>query len=177
MSFCPKIPKLGVLKFSKLGHSKLWKPLTSCADLQLKWGLKQSCNPRWELSNDMWHTTCTHVIQGDSWFLMVCHNLCFKSSNESCKPILNIYISRAFQWYKELFNLMNSDPWNLFLKIWNSIRTLTPKMGIHLGAPTLGVCGFIPSHFFTLLGVQMWLLGYTCEPHLSMPLLWSRTQG
>jgi hypothetical protein len=35
------------------------------------------------------------------------HNLCFKYSNGSCKPILNIYVSRNFQWYKELFNPMS----------------------------------------------------------------------
>jgi len=48
---------------------------------------------------------------------------------------------KNFQWYKELFNPMSFDPWNTFLKIWNSIGILTPKVGVHLG-----VCGFIPSH-------------------------------
>jgi hypothetical protein len=28
------------------------------------------------------------------------HNLCFKYSNETCEPILDSYISRAFKWYK-----------------------------------------------------------------------------
>jgi hypothetical protein len=41
------------------------------------------------------------------------HNLCFKYSNGSCEPILNIYISRIFQWYKELFNPMSFDPLKL----------------------------------------------------------------
>jgi hypothetical protein len=36
MSFCPGTIKLGVLKFSKLGLSKLWKPITFCEDLQLR---------------------------------------------------------------------------------------------------------------------------------------------
>jgi len=53
----------------------------------------------------MWHGTYTYVIQGDSWLLMVesqinilnpnpsfGHNLCFKYSNGSCEPILNIYV-------------------------------------------------------------------------------------
>ncbi len=61
------------------------------------------------------------------------HNLCLKYPNGSCEPILDIHISRAFQWYKELFNPMNFDPWNCHLKIWKSIGTLTPKVGVNLG--------------------------------------------
>jgi hypothetical protein len=40
---------------------------------------------------------------------------------------------------------MSFDPLNHFLKIQKSVRTPTPKVGIHLG-----VCGLIPSHSFTL---------------------------
>jgi len=54
---------------------------------------------------------------------------------------LDIYVLKYFQWYKELFNAMSFDLWNTFLKIWNSIGILLPKVGVHLG-----VCGFIPSH-------------------------------
>ncbi len=75
------------------------------------------------------------------------HNLCFRYSNGSCKPILNIYVLIAFQWYKELFNPMSLNPWNSFLKIWKSIGTLISKVGIHLG-----MWGFIPSHSPTLPG-------------------------
>jgi hypothetical protein len=32
-------------------------------------------------------------------------------------------------------------------------------------------------HALTLLGVQIWFLGCTSSPHLSMPLPWSQTQG
>jgi hypothetical protein len=70
------------------------------------------------------------------------HNLCFKCPNVSCETILNISVSRAFQWYKELFNPMSFDPYNGLLKIQESIETPTPKVGAHLG-----VRGFIPSHF------------------------------
>jgi hypothetical protein len=100
------ISKLGV---SKLGLPQLWKPTTFCADLQLRWGLKQSYNLRWNIFNDMWHATYMQINQGDSWLLMVGsqintlipnlffgHMLCFKYSNESHEPILNIYISRTF---------------------------------------------------------------------------------
>jgi hypothetical protein len=42
ISFCPKTSKLGISKFSKLGLSKLWKHITLCAKLRLRWGPKQS---------------------------------------------------------------------------------------------------------------------------------------
>jgi hypothetical protein len=131
------------------------------------WNLKQSCSPRWELSNGMWHATCTQGNRGNSWLLMVKsqidnltsglslgHNLCFKYSNGSCELILDIYVPRAFQWYKGLFNPMSFDPWNHPLKIWKSIGTPTPKAGAHLG-----VWG---SFFHTLLHFwkhEIWLLG------------------
>ncbi len=68
------------------------------------------------------------------------HNLCFKCPNGSCKPILDIYVTRDFQWYKEILNPMDFDPCNCFLKIWESIETPTPKVGVHLGT-----WRFIPS--------------------------------
>jgi hypothetical protein len=107
----------------------------------------------------MRHATCMQGNQGDSWHLVVesqihnstpdpsfGHNLCFKYPNGSCKPIVDIYVPRAFQWYKEIFNPMCFDPCNCSLKIWESIKTPTPKVGVHLG-----VWGFILSHYPTLL--------------------------
>jgi hypothetical protein len=38
------------------------------------------------------------------------HNFCYKYSNGSCEPILDIHLSKAFQWYKNFFNPMNFDP-------------------------------------------------------------------
>jgi len=91
MSFCLGIPNLGVSKFSKLGLLWLWKPITYCANLRLKWGLKQSYNSYRKLSKSMWHTTWTLINYGDYWLLVVGnqignltpdlsfgHNLCFK---------------------------------------------------------------------------------------------------
>jgi hypothetical protein len=75
------------------------------------------------------------------------YNLCFKYPNGSCELIINIYVSRSFQWYKEIFNPMNFNPWNCPLKIQESIGTLTFKVRAHLQ-----LCGFIPSHFLTLPG-------------------------
>jgi hypothetical protein len=103
ISFCPKTPKLGVPKFLKLGFSLLWRPITSCTNLRLRWGFKQSSNTRWDLSNDVCHVTYTQANQGDSWLLVVGsqignlipifsfgYNLCFKYSNGSCEHILDI---------------------------------------------------------------------------------------
>jgi hypothetical protein len=158
MSFCPRTLKLGAPKILKLGFSRLWRPLILFADLRLRWGLKHSCSLCWELSNNMWCAICTQVNWRDSPLLAIDnqidnltsgpsfdHKLCFKYPNGSCKPILNICASRAFQWYKELFNPMNFDSCNCFLKIWESIGTPTPKVKAHLG-----VWGFIPSHSLTL---------------------------
>jgi hypothetical protein len=110
----------------------------------------------------MRHPSWTQVNQGDSQLLTIenqigtlisdlsfGHNLCFKYSNESCKPILDIYVSRYFEWYKDLFNPMSFDLWNCSMKGWNSIKTPTPKVRAHLR-----VCGFIPSHSPTLPGAS-----------------------
>jgi len=77
----------------------------------------------------MWHTTWTHVIQGDFWLLVVGsqidtltpslsfdHNLCYKYSNGSCKPISDMYVSRAFQKYKNIFNPMSLTPKSVIWK-------------------------------------------------------------
>jgi hypothetical protein len=144
-------------KFPQMGLSWLWGPITLCADLRLKWSLKQSCSLCRELFTDMSHATYPQGNQGDSWLLVVGsqianltpdssfgHNLWMKCPNGSCKPILNICVLRAFQWYKELLNPMGFDPYNHFLKIRESIETPIPKVGAHLG-----VWGFIPSLSYT----------------------------
>jgi len=151
---------MGVSKFSKLRLPWLWGPITLCADLWLRWGLKKSCIPRWYLSNGMSHATCTQGNWVNSWLLMVRsqtvnlipdfflgHNLCFRYPNGWCEPILDIYVSIFFQWYEELFNPMGFDPCNLSLKIPESIKTSTPQVGVHLG-----VWGLILSRSPTLSG-------------------------
>jgi hypothetical protein len=102
MAFCLGT-HLGVPKFPKLGFPRLWGPIPLCADLQLRWSFKKSCNPCGELSNGMWHTTYTQGNRVDSWLLVVGsqivnltpglsfgHNLCFKCPNGSYEPILDI---------------------------------------------------------------------------------------
>ncbi len=92
------------------------------------------------------------------------HNLCFRCPNEQCELILDIYVPRALQWYKEHHKPLSFDPWNRFLKFWESTGTPSPKVGV-----ALGVWGFTPSHFLTLPGVcdviPMLPLGpHSCNP-------------
>jgi len=75
------------------------------------------------------------------------HNLCFKCPNGWCEPILDIYVTRAFQWYKKLLKALSFDPCNRLLKIRESTWTPSPKVGV-----VLGVWRFIPSHTFALPG-------------------------
>jgi hypothetical protein len=119
------------------------------------------CKPPIDMKSEAkWHATYTQGNRVDSRLLMVenqianltpgpsfDHNLCFKCPNGLCKPISDIYIPRAFQWYKERFNPMSFDPYNYFLKIQESTGTSTPKVGV-----PLGVWRFIPSHSFALPG-------------------------
>jgi len=139
----------GSLEIPQLGFSQLWGSITLHADLWLKWGLKKRCSPRRYLSNGMLHATWKWGNMGDSRLLVVGsqivnltldlsfgHNLCLKCPNGSCKG-LDIYVSRDFQWYKEIFNPLKFDPYNRSLKIWESTGIIIPKVE----AP-LGVWGF-----------------------------------
>jgi hypothetical protein len=88
------------------------------------------------------------------------HNLCFRCPNEHCEPILDIYVLRAFQWYKERQRPLSFDPSNCSLKSRESTGTPSPKVGV-----ALGVWGFTPSHFPTLPGVCDVTLGLPLGPH------------
>jgi hypothetical protein len=150
-------------KFSKLGLLRLFGLIIFCADLWLKWGLKQSCSPCWKLSNNV--TRHLHprksglflTFNGQKsncqfdYSLSFGHNLCFEYLNGSCKPILDIYVSISFQWYKKLLNPMGFDPCNCPLKVWEFIGTPIPKMGVHLG-----VRRFIPHTLLHSWEHEMW---------------------
>jgi len=71
VSFCPETLNLGIPNFLKLGLLLLWKPITSCIDLWLRWGPKKIFSPHWELSNDMWHVPVIQLIHEDFWLLVV----------------------------------------------------------------------------------------------------------
>jgi hypothetical protein len=95
----------------------------------------------------MLHVGCTPGNQVDSWLLMVGsqitnltpdrsfgHNLCFKCPNEQCEPILDIYTSIYFQWYKYLFKAMGFDPCDCTLKIRESFWDSNLQHGSSLGS-------------------------------------------
>jgi len=54
----------GVPKLPRFGLPGIWAFITSRSDLRLGWGLKQTCNSPWELSNGVLHYTCTHTRIG-----------------------------------------------------------------------------------------------------------------
>ncbi len=60
---------------------------------------------------------------------------------------------------------MSFDACNRLLKIWESIKTPTPKVGVHLG-----VEGFIPSHFPTFPKAWNFPLGFHSWPALLLAL-------
>ncbi len=161
-----------VPKFTQLGLSRFWGPITLCADIRLRWSLKKSCSPRWDLFNGLSHTTCMQVNLGDSRLLVVGsqivnltpslffgYNLWIKCSNRSCELILDIYVPKDFQWYKEVFNPMGFDLFNCFLKIQKSIGTPTPKMGVHLGVWRFILSRFLapPGAWNVIPGLRTWL--------------------
>ncbi len=131
--FFPRLPNES-FKIPRVGTPATLGPITLCVDLWLRWDLKESCSPHRELSSDMSHATCTRGNQVNSQLLMLRHqianltpdlfgghNLCFRCSNRSCEPMLDIYVSIAFQWYKFFFELNGFDPWNCPLKVRESI--------------------------------------------------------
>jgi hypothetical protein len=148
----------GLPKSRQLGLLGLWSPIILRADLRSWRNLKQSCSSCRELSNDMWRVVCNQVNRVDSWLFVVGsqigsstpglsfgHNLCFRCPNEQCEPILDIYVPRAFHWYKERHKTLSFDPSNSSLKFWESTRTPSPKVGV-----ALGVWVFTPSHSLAL---------------------------
>jgi hypothetical protein len=166
-----------VPKFSKLGLLRFRGPITLCVNLRSGRCWKKSYSLHRKLSNSMSHATYTQGNRVDSRLLVVAsqttnltpilsfgHNLCFRCPNGSCEPILNIYVSLVFQWYKKIFDAMGFDPCNYSMKIWESIGTPTPKMGAQLG---LWVSIVTFSH----------ILGLPLGPRPCKPLPWSRAQG
>jgi hypothetical protein len=174
-----------VPKSRQRGLSQLWSPITLWADLGSKCGQKQSCSPRRELFNGMWHVVCSQVNRVDSRLLVVgsqtanltpglsfAHNLCFRCSNEPCETILGIYASIALQWYKELFKARSFDPCNRALKIWESFRDSNSQHGSSLGS--------VRAHsltLFALSGVCDVTSGFLLARTLATPLPWWRAQS
>jgi hypothetical protein len=102
---------MGVPKFQQLGLPWLWRPITLHANLQLRWSLKQSCNPCWGLSNGMLHATCTWGNQGDPRLLVVGsqianvifgpsfgHNLSFKCFSSTFQELSDDIRNSLIHW-------------------------------------------------------------------------------
>jgi hypothetical protein len=122
-------------------------------------------------------TSCNYDLfhHFNRWFFMMSLYILKYHIYVYLHTFIDIYVPRAFQWYKELPNLMGFDPCNRSLKIRESTGTPIPKMGAHLGVEV-----FILSHSPTLSTSQehkMWLLGFTLGSHPCKPLPWSRAQG
>jgi hypothetical protein len=161
MTFLSRDSQVGVPKSHQMGLSRLWSPITLQEDLRSWWGRKQICSSCRELSNGMWHGPYSQVNWVDSRLLVVRsqtgsltpgpsfdHNLCFRYPNEQRELILDIYVPRSFQWYKERHKPLSFDPYKCSLKFRESTGTPSPKMGV-----ALGVWGFIPSYSLTLSNI------------------------
>jgi hypothetical protein len=111
----------------------------------------------------MSHVTCTWGNWVNSQLLVVGsqtanltrglsfdHNLCFRCPNGQCEPILDIYASIDFQWYKEISKEMGFDPRNFALKVWESIWDSNSQHGNSLWS--------VRVHSLTLFGTprSMW---------------------
>jgi hypothetical protein len=129
----------------------------------------------------MSHVVCNQVFRVDSRLLVVGsqnwqtpgsstpgssfgHNLCFRCPNEQFEPILDIYASRAFHWYKERNKPLRFDPSNRSLKFRESTRTPSPNLGV-----ALGVWRLTPSHSPTLPGISDVTPGLPLGPHPCNP--------
>jgi hypothetical protein len=173
MVFLSRDSRVGVPKSRQMGLPRLWSPITLRADLKLTCSLKQSCSSRRNVSNGMSYPPYNQVNRVDSHLFVVrsqtCsltpglsfgHNLCFKYSNEQYEPILNIYIPRAFQWFKERHKPLSFDPCNRSLKFWESTGTPSPKWELSWECE-----GSLPHTFLHSQECVMWLLGpQTCNP-------------
>jgi hypothetical protein len=136
----------------------------------------------------MSHATCTQGNWGNSQHLVVNsqianltldlsfgHNLCVKCSNGSCEPILDIYVPRAFQWYKELSNPMGFWP----------LKLLSEDSGVHRDFNSQSGSSFGNVHvqfshspiLSTSREHEMWFSGFYFGLHLYKPLPCSWTQG
>jgi hypothetical protein len=131
----------------------------------------------------MSHVACTQGNRVDSWLLVVGsqivnltlglsfgHNLCYKCPNEQCEPILDIYTSIDFQWYKELFKAMSFDSYNCALKIWESFRDSNSQHGSSLVSVRVHSLTHEPSHYLHSREHVMWFSGFFLGPQPHNPL-------
>ncbi len=176
---------MGISKFPQLGLLRFWGRIipmqtSDCNDVQSKVVAFVNNFP----------TVCRRLptrngIGSNFWLLMVGsqtasltsglsfdHKLCYKYSNGQCEPILDIFTSIDFQWYKELFKAMTFYPCNRVLKIRDSIRDFNSQHGSSFGS--------VRVHAFTLFalpGVCDVAPRSLSSPAPLQPKPWSRAQG
>ncbi len=118
-----------------------WELITPDCRVQSRWGLNQSCSPRWDLSNVVSHSQIRCQKEVDSRLLVVgsqtasltpgpsfAHNLGYRYSNDQCEAIFDIYVSRPFQWHQEHLNSRCFGPCCQTLNIRESSRTPSPQL-------------------------------------------------
>jgi hypothetical protein len=86
---------------------------------------------------DFWHFVVGSQTANLTLCFSFCHNLCCKCPNGSCKLILDIYTSIAFQWYRKLLNERCFDFCNRSLKFLESTETPNSQNGSSLGSVSL----------------------------------------
>jgi hypothetical protein len=137
---------MGVPKSSRVGVPGLWTPISPDSRVRSQRGLKKSCSPHQGLFNAVSYSQIGCREDIDSRLLVVGsqtasltpgpsfgHNLCLRYPNEQCEPILDIYVSIAFQRYKERNKPLRFDPSTRTLKFRESTGTPSPQMGVALG--------------------------------------------
>jgi len=147
-----------------MGFPRLWSPITLRANFGSQCSLKQSCSSCQELSNNMSHAFCSQVNRVDSQLFMVesrtnslipCpsfgHNLCFKCSNEQCKPILTSTFQQLSNHIKNTTSHWVLTPEITLWSFGNPPRLHLPKW--ELPWECEGSLFHTPSHFLTLLGI------------------------
>ncbi len=90
------------------------------------------------------------------------HNLCFRCLNGSCKPILDIYVPRAFQWYKKLFKPSSLTPIITFWRFGNPPKLHLPKKEF-----TWECEGSFPHTLLHFREHAVWLLGFLLAHNLT----------
>jgi len=137
------------------GLPKLWTAIAPRPELGSGRVLNQCCSSRRKLSNTVLHSSRRRREEVDSWLLVVgsqttslipnpsfAQNVGYRWPNYQCEAILDIYVSRPFQWHQEHLNARCFGPCCRALNIRKSRRTPNLQLFQVLGfAPTLGQSG------------------------------------
>jgi hypothetical protein len=131
MALFPRTPKLESRNCpgleSWVGVPGLWDLMTPDYKVWSQRGLNQSCSSPWELSNALLHFRIRYREEVD-FDPSFAHNLGCRCPNDQCEAILDIYVSRPFQWHQEHLNARCFGPCYRTLKSQESRRTSSPQL-------------------------------------------------